>query len=424
MNLDNHYYGTYYISRFAGFTHEEALKIAWAAQTVDECKIGNIKPFKDEIPKDKFILTVTDPLEDKRDFFYVSNSLEEDIYSEDDRITAIRAIWMPFHFLPGNFVGAVSIGGIKHFHGLKITRTPYGGDWSSQDDHDMAMMCRTSTETCNRIIRNAKNQYDSRKDTNPDAALFAVGISMHVLADTWSHQYFVGSSNYYVNNIVQTNVPPTEAKIRILNAAASASLSIHTVDCLGHGMAGYEPDYAYLENYWTIPYWNTKVREADKKITRNNLQGFSDGFSQMLCALRYIRGERGSLRLKKELLLSSDDKAVIEKIKNYVFRYPVKDQRYFWLNLIKWEQLTDGSEFPEYEFYTKKEDIAKIIDFMEMAKLHRESVINFINDHYKGVFTYLKFDSKLDYIFKSKKDAYHAPKDIDKAIMEYYKDFN
>lgn len=424
MNLDNHYYGTYYISRYAGFTHEEALKIAWAAQTVDECKISNIIPFRGKIPDDKFILTVTDTSEDIRDAFILTCRLAENESDEADRITAIRAIWMPFHFLPGNFKGAISIGDIKYFHGEKFTKFMFAEQWSDQDEHDMSMMCRTSSETCKVMLQNAKKQYDARKDTNPDAALFAVGISMHVLADTWSHQYFVGSANYYVNRIEESNVE-TEFEIDLLNAAARVSFSIHTIDCLGHGMAGYAPDYAYLKDYQTIPYWNTKAREGEKIIQRNNLQGFTDAFSQMLCALRYIRGESKDLHLRKQSLLSKEDKAVIQNIKNSVFNYPFKDLRNLWVIFIKWDKITKEIVLPEYEFYTKEEDIAKIIDFMEMAKLHRASVINFINEHYTGVgvFTYFKYDSCIDGFLKRRKNATIVPKNIDKAIMTYYDDF-
>ena len=36
MNIDFHYYATYYAAGLSGFKEGEAQKIAWAAQMVDE----------------------------------------------------------------------------------------------------------------------------------------------------------------------------------------------------------------------------------------------------------------------------------------------------------------------------------------------------------------------------------------------------
>ena len=97
MNKDCHYYGTYFMSRVAGFSHEDALDIAWAAETVDECSIHKMdsirKGTREEFLKEEenFILTITDPT-DGVDYVSFINELTESGKNKD-ALTAIRAIW-------------------------------------------------------------------------------------------------------------------------------------------------------------------------------------------------------------------------------------------------------------------------------------------------------------------------------------------
>ena len=104
MNLDCHYYGTYYVALKAGFSGEDAHEIAWAAQTVDECHIDNLEAAMDLAEKKgrrgdfdrNFIMTVLDTDDDVRHSFSANALTETAGETNQIMLAAVRAIWMPF----------------------------------------------------------------------------------------------------------------------------------------------------------------------------------------------------------------------------------------------------------------------------------------------------------------------------------------
>ena len=48
MQLECHYYGTYYMARQAGFSRDDAKVIAWAAETVDELDFNRVRELKEK----------------------------------------------------------------------------------------------------------------------------------------------------------------------------------------------------------------------------------------------------------------------------------------------------------------------------------------------------------------------------------------
>ena len=98
MNIDFHYYATYYAAIVAGFDKELAEKIAWAAEMVDE--LDSILAKKNEsLLGDDYIVTTQNAVGEM-----LLNSQWSDSY-DSDLSQGIRGIWVPFHFLPGHFEG-------------------------------------------------------------------------------------------------------------------------------------------------------------------------------------------------------------------------------------------------------------------------------------------------------------------------------
>ena len=400
MNLDCHYYGTYYVALKAGFSGEDAHEIAWAAQTVDECHIDNLEAAMDLAEKKgrrgdfdrNFIMTVLDTDDDVRHSFSANALTETAGETNQIMLAAVRAIWMPFHFLPGNCAAAVGYGRVERYNGeypnfLNLSNPDY-----NQNMHDMMLICRSSSETCRRMIRNAKEQYDLWKDRNRRKALFAVGIAMHVLADTWSHEFFVGSPNGYINGInserKETYTP--EFGVSVLRVFQGASQSPYTYEAIGHGLAGYIPDIPYRGNEYKIYHaYKSKCREGDKFEYRNNRQRFYRAFQQMLSSMRYIAGgqkESGDDKKAPDVLsdyeMPSDCLSPVREL--FETRYEDKwhggrrepsDEE----GLELWRQLLEkhgGVNAEKYLFLEK--GIDSIIDFMEMAKNHREGIVDYV----------------------------------------------
>ena len=423
MNQDCHYYGTYYIARAAGFDHEEAYYIAWAAESVDQCHIEHLEEIAEKLnisrtqiaEKTNFILTLTEPLDGS---LHLSTDFEmiETQADNIDHLTALRAMWMPFHFLPGNFPGAIPDDQlIKYWgkHGI-----------NSQDNHDLSLMCRTSTETCKEIIENARIQYQKYKNSEETKTLglFAIGIAMHVLADTWSHEFFCGSPNRKINLVnfelsgdeseyIKNGIAKRKRSIdcrdfagNTVTLASVNSESDYTMASLGHGTAGHLPDQAYRDydsyhvflsniNYvqdkampqnqrYKVKYPHELVKSgnpirnesadgivnyttviSEQYIPRDNPTRFLNAFTQMLEALIYIRAEESMqliLTLNKDLKRGLGSKAsnfdqyneLLEELPGRVFTQKTNDQSQQWIELIHKKH---HLYLPKYVFFNKDE---------------------------------------------------------------------
>ena len=155
MNADFHYYATYCASLIAGFSNKDAEKIAYAANFVDCCTVTMLK--KCGAPKSA--ATTQSQLE-LADFDTDFLSLRE-----------ITRIWASFHFLPGDLYAPIKHGWFNYKRKYKIICKPNG-----------ALLKDT--------VELAKNE-----------SLEAIGIAMHILADTWAHQNFAGTPSLVINNV-------------------------------------------------------------------------------------------------------------------------------------------------------------------------------------------------------------------------------
>lgn len=409
MQKDCHYTGTYYVARMAGFSPEEAQHIAWAAQTVDECHIDNLKSILKKATESNllrefeecFLLTILGTFEDCRHIFSINELKENGDATSHLSLTAIRSIWMPFHFLPGNWNKALKYNEIIYYHGLDDEfLSPSNPDYL-QNMHDWALMCRTCSETCWVIVQNAKKQYQEWKNVNKSFALSAVGIAMHVLADTWSHELFVGSPNKQINYAKPDALSTYVSKDANTSIIADVSMSDYTYEVTGHGTAGSAPDIPYLDGRYALRHAFME-KCAVKSKTRNNKVRFLNGFAQMLLSLRYITNDSASEKdaaYKKEILylyqkateeLSEVKKLFDTKRKVSFFTDSITKLQHTFLpdeevGIKLWKDLiyrTYHEDLPDYVFCPEddygREDLYKVINFMQAAKKHRESVITFV----------------------------------------------
>ena len=251
MQMDFHYYATYAAAFLAGYSHEESMAICYSAQFVDECSKTYLKGIK--APRSAATTQLQEELADAR----------ADLLGLQD----ITRIWASFHFLP-------------------------------RDLH------RNPKLRCSRVYRRKYRLIKS---------LEAAGIAMHVIADTWAHQYFAGTPSIVINNvspnfyeIICTDGMIEEHKIRFNHNPATPDnlekldytntmfqINENSVMNLGHGRAGHFPDYSFAR-YRYMPAW------ADfNEVVKDNPVDYSLAFTQMIYALKYLKGDIKEFEVEK-----------------------------------------------------------------------------------------------------------------------------
>lgn len=257
MQEDFHYYATYCASYIAGFTHEESMAICYSAQFVDLCSATLLQKLKGPMAAATTQLQL-ELMEAK------TNSIG---------LQDITRIWSSFHFLPKDLNAPVK--------GLKKYRNKY------------RLICGPNGDLLVDTVELAKGR-----------GLQAAGVAMHVLADTWAHQHFAGTPSLVINNtndyffeIMKKNGETTERKVGFRhNVSAPDDLekgkyinsvyqsSEKNIMNLGHGRAGHLPDYSFIR-YRYLPAWGNY-----QEIVKDNPSDYLHAFSQMVYALRYLRG--------------------------------------------------------------------------------------------------------------------------------------
>lgn len=292
MNADFHYFATYCASLIAGYTNEEAEKIAYAANFVDCCTSTMLKKCGAPVSA----ATTQSQLE-LADFSTDILGLHE-----------ITRIWASFHFLPGDLYADVK-------YGCKNYRSKY------------RLICKPNGELLSDTVNLAK-----------DGSLESIGIAMHILADTWAHQNFAGTPSLVINNTnvhvyeifegkdYQINFSHNPAKSDdIENRRYTNSLytsNENSIMNLGHGRMGHLPDLSFITYRYT-PAWG----QYDE-IVKNNPSDYLHAFSQMVYALKFLKGKN------KEFKLNEYDP--LEKYKEKV------------VSIINKRQLTSEKEWKEF----------------------------------------------------------------------------
>ncbi len=259
MQEDFHYYATYCAAYLAGFSHEESLDISYCAQFVDMCSKTLLT--KLEAPLDAATTQLSLEMMDAR----------TDIIGLQD----ITRIWASFHFLP------------RDLYAQKKWRT-------KRYMNKYRLICGPNGDLLVKTVELAKGK-----------SLQHIGIAMHVLADTWAHANFAGTPSLVINNtdrdfyeILKEDGREIERKIKFKHSPSSPddiedgvySNSIYqgnenSIMNLGHGRAGHFPDYSFAK-YKYIPAWGDY-----HVIVKDNPSDYVKAFTQMVYALKYLRGQ-------------------------------------------------------------------------------------------------------------------------------------
>jgi len=216
MQYDMHYYGTYAMAAAAGIPAQDAEVIANAAQFVDDQDFERWAISKSG--EGIFgIATAHHPID-------AGIRVSERAENKDDS----RAVWVPFHFLPGNEG--------KSFEEKLIARK-------------------------DSVVANAMLDYYLKPETiaaHQSHALHLVGIAAHVYADTFSHYGFSGISsdrNLIKTDSLQPDPSHSEGILQHLKEQADKFKAIFAAaPKLGHGAVLTYPDRPYLK--WSFEYQN------------------------------------------------------------------------------------------------------------------------------------------------------------------------
>ena len=268
MNKDFHYYATYCAAIIAGYTHEEALDICYSAQLVDLCTVSFLKSING--PEAAATTQLQLELADAR----------TDIIG----LQEMTRIWASFHFLPRDLYRA------------------RGGHCGKTYMDKYRLIAGPNGELVKDTVNLAKG-----------STLQAAGIAMHVLADTWAHRYFAGtpslvinSTNAYFYEIVEEGGKVAEYPVHFIhNPSRPDDLDKHTytnsigvnsensIMNLGHGRAGHLPDYSFIR-YRYMPAWGDY-----KEIVKDNPHDYMCAFTQMIYALKFLRGVYDDFEVKQ-----------------------------------------------------------------------------------------------------------------------------
>jgi hypothetical protein len=263
MQEDFHYYATYCAAYLAGYDHDDCLDICYSAQFVDMCS----KTFLNGIKARTDAATTQLQLE--------MMDARTDILGLQD----ITRIWASFHFLP------------KDLYATRKWRT-------RRYMNKYRLICGPNSDLLVKTVELARG-----------GTLQAVGIAMHVLADTWAHANFAGTPSLVINNTngeffeIMTDEQGKETERRIHfrhNPSAADDLqegnytntlyqgNENSVMNLGHGRAGHLPDYSFMK-YRYYPAWG---EYGD--IIKDNPSDYIHAFAQMVYALKYLKGDEDS----------------------------------------------------------------------------------------------------------------------------------
>ena len=261
MNADFHYYATYCSAYLAGYSHKECMDIGYSSVLVDWCS----RTFLSKI---------------KGPFSAATTQLQlelMDCRTDTAGIQDITRIWSSFHFLPYDLYAEKPHCSKKYLNKYRL-------------------ICNANGPLVADTVELAK-----------DKSLQAVGLAMHVLADTWAHRYFAGTPSLVINdtNYYFFEMMPGETEGEFSQRPVHFRHSMGVDDdlengfytnsisrgsetsimCLGHGRAGHLPDYSFIR-YKYMPAWGEY-----KEIIKDNPEDFYNAFCQMIYAMKYLRGE-------------------------------------------------------------------------------------------------------------------------------------
>lgn len=249
MDFDFHYYGTYAAARMANFSDVKAREIAIAAQFVDEFHSSGFASIMAAKLSGEQPCYTAFKLDDTYDA----------IISSFNSDATLAKIWVPYHFMPVNGSNdTIAIDGVMHNitnesakYYQYLIAGPYGALYNKVMDLE-------GVTTAN--------------DT------MAIGLKMHVLADTYAHQGFIGIRQEAINAVENTYEVMDDGVVK-----SQSSSYLIQFGAIGHADLGHNPDIGYRTIKYR-PHWNEKINIVE----RDNVRIFSLAFGAMYSALYKI----------------------------------------------------------------------------------------------------------------------------------------
>ena len=260
MNKDFHLYATFLAAKLAGYSTIHAKEIAFAAQMVDDFDETHSKTCH----------TVTGMagkmLEAWKDTYFSGNN---------SSALDISDTWMPFHFIP---------------------MRPIPVNMAGNTSEAFACGCgNPMAEVCEFMIpKNSEEQ--------AALSLTRIGITMHVLADSFAHSGFAGITCYNPRIAEQISVEILDCREGLSasdHAPVAMSSLLQGTSYYGHGSAGHIPDLS-----WAKYYYGWKGGNQGSTFTRNNPNDFASAFEKMV---HYLVRYRNHLPLAEAVSYRTED---------------------------------------------------------------------------------------------------------------------
>ncbi len=327
MDMDFHYYGTFTAAMLAGYDRSDAITIAHAAQYVD-----------DSAPADRLGLSPNRIIKNGEygiDFQPIPTCEPMTNMLIDDH-KYMRHIWVPFHFLPGNYESAV-----LPDPNWKSRERVYTGPRSNglrwkYDDRaiwQFKLLCRPQSPLITKMINDVSGPFK----------LHLAGIRMHVLADSGAHMDFAGTPAWHVNDATgdvwdQTVTPPQKIPYNLTGEWCTPPdpIRYEVWNYLGHGRMGHVPDYPW-DAYEYSPKWSSTP------ILKNNPDEYLRTFKEMVTALRCIR-DGSTFDVLKPDPIGEEFLKVIRRILNTKHKYGCNYEKAVQFRCELWiKEMSDGS---------------------------------------------------------------------------------
>jgi len=243
MQIDFHHTVIYVLSRLAGFSRPKATTIAYASQYVDDATSSGVVTF------------------DNRALYARTSSAHKLLDIKNTQAIENHRVWIPFHFLPGN-------------EGKAAGKNPTGG-----------FIRKLVTRPDSPIARHMLQEAISRQ--NLSYGLHRFGVTLHVFADTFSHQGFAGVL-HEINEVEDALETGNSGVFSDELKTMLRDILDDTIPPLGHARATHFPDLPFLK-------WEYKDGTG-QTIRRDNTAIFMEACDRIFKAMKGFIDNDPSMR--------------------------------------------------------------------------------------------------------------------------------
>lgn len=308
MQKDFHYDTIYVLAIWSGFDSDEAFKLAYASQYVDDANnTGRIKF------SNKASYTRTSSAHENLDIINNANDIED------------HNTWLPFHFLPGNA-------------GYQRGQVP------TMDFEDL-LVCTPNSYVSRDMVK------ETIKSCNKKNGLHRFGIALHTYADTWAHHGFIGTvtDKNKVCNIRRKLLNEDLKEISIVDEIENRG--IDKLLPVGHGPALSNPDMPFFEE-WRFDYFD----ERGEQVFRNT-ESFLEAADTLIKVMRLFQVYRENpMNIDDDLAsilvnyqgLTDEQKDVLNAIFNGIQDVEGDDRHSKWAEWATDGKIPEVNNIPEY----------------------------------------------------------------------------